>query len=227
MTAPVWVYFQDIITQENLRLPIKLTGSENEHYDIKSENFDNYIFAGSDEALTGSFTDRPSKVHLWYHKNNFKDAQPIDLFIQILNDHSVQTEPQLTSLVVNKVLRDSIWKTDLRVVDGNGQTWYRIGPDKWLAYNPEHLQLLDKAPDNKKINILDLENKLKTTPNATIDFIPNHYIDVYDDPIGYKPLGSVTHGDLVCTDREQTEGINHWYHIKNLGWINAVYIKPL
>lgn len=66
---PIWVYYTDIDTGANLRVPQLLRGFVGTPFHIVELKFPNYRFIKADGQLNGSFDMQPHSVHLYYRRN--------------------------------------------------------------------------------------------------------------------------------------------------------------
>jgi hypothetical protein len=225
-SAPVWVYYEDIATHEELLAPTRLDGELAAPYTATPAAISDYTFVSGNGRLNGIFGQRPQQLKLYYRPNRWAEAQQVQLFIQAQQDVPVFVEANQTTAPIDMLSAGSYWEADLRIVTTGGQFWYRIGANQWVLYQPGSVALFDQAPYAQNVGYIASQQPHANQPNALIDFLPNQATDVYAEPYGFA-VGSVIDGDFVSVvDTFEDDGVV-WYQLADLGWINAVYVNKL
>lgn len=225
--APIWVYYENIATQETLKSPERVDGDFNTQYTIDTPDISEFTYVDNSGELTGVFGNAPQSLHLYYRPKTWRDVHRVTMYIALKSDVVAQAMPNDYAHNTSTLLSDSYWATPLRVISGNGQFWYQVGTHAWVRYDASLMTLSDTAPNVENIHYiqdLDMEND---QPNAVVDFLPGQSTEIFESPYGF-PTGSVADGDLIAIAKEQQHDNGLiWYKIANSGWINSMYINKL
>lgn len=131
---------------------------------------------------------------------SYAPASGIDLY-QGYGSHKVATGQKLTN--------GTSWKFFQKVVDENGDAWYKIGKDQWIS--GYFTKITNTDFNQAAADIWDPNYAaLKVTKNTAI------YSDSKYNSATNKSLQS---GTLVQVDSTVQEGNTIWYEISNGGWL--------
>lgn len=227
-TSPVWVYYKNIATGDELHEPTRLDGEAGAPYEIAILDIANYQYIDTSGSLTGLFGSLPQSLELYYRPQEWQAVHRINMFIETVTSVQVFLEPDNLSNVTTNLNPNTFWATQLRAISGNGQFWYQIGDYHWIRYDATQMELSDTAPEVENINYFnDAEKSKSNQPNAVVNFLPDRSIEVYAEPYGL-PIGSVSDSDFVAITEEIHDDNNIvWYKIATKGWINSIYINKL
>ena len=81
---PIWVYYTDVDTGINLRVPTLLKGMAGEQYVVHQLDIPRYKFFKATGPLTGTFDDRQKTVHLYYRKQTWHKIKDVNLYLQTM-----------------------------------------------------------------------------------------------------------------------------------------------
>ncbi|MDF7627030.1 MucBP domain-containing protein [Lactobacillaceae bacterium L1_55_11] len=223
---PLWIYYRNIATGAMLTGPKEVTGTIGTPYEVPRLSFDQLRYVDASGPLAGFLGNHGQSVALFYRPQTWQDCQRVCLYLQILATTAVYQEPSQNRPPLREVAEGSIWATHLRVTTSQGQFWYQIAENQWISFDAEQMKLLDHAeqvanPSYARHNPLQEMNQ----SNAVIDFLPGQKLDTYDQPYG-MPDRQVSDGDFVTIDKKLTDDLDvTWGHIKNVGWLNDIYLK--
>lgn len=223
---PIWVYYHDIDTNENLQVPKLLRGVVGESYQVDKKKFPNYRFIKADTDLSGTFDMRQHQIHLYYRKDNWAEVQKnISMYLHLDAPTPMYDLPG--GMQVGAALpRDIIVKAFARVATKTGEFWYELGADQWVLY--DHMRVVknpfDERPTAPTGGRGEQVSTISATP-AVVDFVPGRSIDVYDNPFG-RVVGSVKNGDKLTITGKQSDSTGvTWYKAARIGYISSLYVK--
>lgn len=224
---PIWVYYTDIDTNENLQVPKLLRGITGESYTVKAKKFPNYRFMKADSDLEGTFDMQQHQIHLYYRKEDWAEVQKnISMYLHLEAPTPMYDLPN--GIQVGAALpRDIVVKAFARVATRTGQFWYELGADQWVLY--DHMSVTKDPFDEKESPSTERGaqvTSIKAVP-AVVDFVPGRSIDIYDSPFG-RVTGSVKNGDKLTITGKQSDSTGvTWYKADGQGYISSLYVKLL
>lgn len=224
---PIWVYYTNIDTGENLMVPQLLRGFMGDHYSVEKKQFDGYQFLKNEGELQGQFDSHPHSIHLYYRNQNWGEVEAIEMFLHLDDVTRVYDRPNGMQ-VGTPFPADIILKAFQRVATKTGEFWYEIGSDQWIKYdkmtivdNPfkaEDEEFQSKLADNMSVI------PMKKT-KAVIDYLANKSIDVYNRPYGDK-VGELADGkEITISGKMSDNGEITWYEIGDKQFITGNYVK--
>lgn len=224
---PIWVYYTNIDTGENLVVPQLLRGYLNEEYSIDQKKFDGYQFVKSEGELTGKFDNKPHSVHLYYRDKNWGEVESIEMYLHLDAPTPVYDIPNGMP-VGTPFPEDIVLKAFHRVATKSGEFWYEIGSDQWIKY--DQMSIVDnpfKAEDEKFQS--KLADNMSVIPiqktKAVIDYLPNRSIEVYDKPYG-EQVGELKDGqEITITGKMSDNGEITWYEVGDQQFITGNYVR--
>ena len=219
---PIWVYYTNIDTGENLVVP-----QLNEEYSIDQKQFDGYQFVKSEGELTGKFDNKPHSVHLYYRDKNWGEVESIEMYLHLDAPTPVYDMPNGMP-VGTPFPEDIVLKAFHRVATKSGEFWYEIGSDQWIKY--DQMSVVDnpfKAEDEKFQS--KLADNMSVIPiqktKAVIDYLPNRSIEVYDKPYG-EQVGELKDGqEITITGKMSDNGEITWYEVGDQQFITGNYVR--
>lgn len=225
--APVWVYYENIATKEQLQTPVRLDGHIGAQYLIETPDIADFTYVDNSGNLTGVFGNLPQALHIYYRPATWRAVHRVMMYIKVNFDVIAFSEPEDNAEPAATLTTGTYWATSLRAISANGQFWYQIGDHAWLPYNDSQMILSDTAPTAENINYINDQAIENNQPNALVNFLPGQSTEVFSEPYGI-PVGSVLDGDFVAIAKEEhhDNGIV-WYKLADLGWINSLYIDKL
>ena len=222
---PIWVYYTDIDTNENLAVPQLLQGYIGQEYQVEQKEFDNYRFIKSEGDLNGTFDMNPRSIHLYYRKDNWGEVQDIEMYLRLDDNTPVFDSPNGMQ-VGTPIPEGIVIKAFYRVATKSGEFWYEIGSDQWIKY--EKMHVVDNPFEGEKKIPSRLENQLTVlrlnNVKATIDYIPGKSVDVYDAPYG-TPVDKVDDGQEVTLTSKLSDDQLTWYEIGDKRYVSGNYVK--
>ncbi len=225
--SPVWVYYEDIATQETIQAPLRLDGAIGSAYQITLPEIANYTYVDASGDLTSIFGTLPQSIHLYFRPSHWREVHRVTMYIGIQAEILAYDAPSDQAQPSANIASGSFWATPLRVIAASGQFWYQIGDHAWLRYDPTVMSLSDTAPTAENINYIQARTVANDQPNAVVNFLPNQATEVFSEPYGL-PIGSVVDGDFVAiADEQQHDNGIVWYQLAHRGWINSLYITKL
>ncbi|MCF0119767.1 MAG: MucBP domain-containing protein [Limosilactobacillus mucosae] len=224
---PIWVYYTDIDTGANLRVPQLLRGFVGTPFNIVELKFPNYRFIKADGQLNGSFDMQPHSVHLYYRRNSWGEVQNVAMYLKLSTP--TQLFDDVDGMPVDTPLPGGIFvKTFQRIATQKGEFWYEVNADRWLKYDSNTMKDFKELPSDDslapkpgtQLAILPL-NHLK----AVVDYVQGKKLDVYDQPYG-QTIGKVIDGERldIIGKLNDNNGVV-WYQAKDLGFINGSYVN--
>lgn len=225
---PIWVYYQDIDSGDNVQMPQLVRGFENDSYTVVKKEIPNYKLIKTEGKLSGAFDGSQENVHLYYRKKNWGEIENIDLYIQ-LKDTTPQYD-QVDGMQIDNPLPGNMYVRSFeRVATTTGEFWYEVNADRWLKFDVNTMKIVKDDPFAKQpvkggpvtdLRVLPLNN----VP-ATVDYLKGGHLYTYDYPYG-EATGTVANGqDLELVGRMEDENGVTWYQDKKRGFINGAYVK--
>lgn len=224
---PIWVFYTDIDTSENLIVPQLMQGFMGQEYAVDQKQFDGYRFVKSDGDLQGTFDSQQHNVHLYYRKDNWGEVQDIEMYLRLDANTTVFDAPN--GMPVGAPIPEGITiKAFHRVATKSGEFWYEIGSDQWIKY--DHMEVVEnpfKAEDQEFQS--KLAQNMSVIPmkpvKATIDYLPHRSIDVYDAPYGEK-VNELPNGQIITIYGKMSDnGEITWYKVGDNQFITSNYVK--
>lgn len=224
---PIWVYYTDIDTNENLMVPQLLQGYLGQAYQVDQKDFPKYRFVKSEGDLTGTFDMSQRSIHLYYRKDNWGEVQTIEMYLRLNAMTPVFDNPNGMK-VGSPIPEGIVVKAFHRVATKSGEFWYEIGSDQWIKY--DRMEVVDnpfKAEDQ------DFQSKLSEQMSvipmkptkATIDYLPHRSIDVYNKPYGEK-VNELPNGQIITVYGKMNDNDEIiWYKVGEQQFITGNYVK--
>lgn len=224
---PIWVYYTDIDTNENLMVPQLLQGYLGQTYQVDQKGFPKYRFVKSEGDLTGTFDMSQRSIHLYYRKDNWGEVQTIEMYLRLNAMTPVFDNPNGMQ-VGSPIPEGIVVKAFHRVATKSGEFWYEIGSDQWIKY--DRMEVVDnpfKAEDQ------DFQSKLSEQMSvipmkptkATIDYLPHRSIDVYNKPYGEK-VNELPNGQIITIYGKMNDNDEIiWYKVGEQQFITGNYVK--
>ncbi|KRL28310.1 hypothetical protein FD27_GL000196 [Limosilactobacillus frumenti DSM 13145] len=224
---PIWVYYTDIDTNENLMVPQLLQGYLGQTYEVDQKDFPKYRFVKSEGDLTGTFDMSQRSIHLYYRKDNWGEVQTIEMYLRLNAMTPVFDNPNGMQ-VGSPIPEGIVVKAFHRVATKSGEFWYEIGSDQWIKY--DRMEVVDnpfKAEDQ------DFQSKLSEQMSvipmkptkATIDYLPHRSIDVYNKPYGEK-VNELPNGQIITIYGKMNDNDEIiWYKVGEQQFITGNYVK--
>lgn len=227
--TPIWVYYMDIDSHENLKVPQLLQGFIGDEYHVDNSDIPGYRFMKNDGELSGTFDMKPHTIKLMYRHENWQDVEDIDLFLRI--KQSTPVFDTVNGMPVGSPIAPGIViKSFQRVTTFDNQVWYEVGVDHWAKFEDPKMEIvehpfpeLETKPEPATTKLA--ETKLNATGN--VNYVEGGSLPIYDAPYG-KVIDHAADGvsfsiDAVLND---DNGVK-WYHITRRGYVNAMYIDLL
>ena len=224
---PIWVYYNDIDSGANLTVPKLLRGFIGQEYQIEQKKFPNYDYIETEGDLTGNFDTQQKIVRLLYRKQSWGEAESIEMYLQL--EAPTQCYDTAAGMPVgNPLPQDIVVKAFHRVATKDGQFWYEIGADQWVKY--DHMHIIDNPfvddPSKLKSKLVD---NLSVIPlhkvKATVDYLHNKSINVYDAPYGNKVAEIPNGNEVTLVGKLNDNDEITWYQIGENQYITSNYIQ--
>lgn len=227
MGNPIWVYYTNIDTGENLVIPQLLRGFLGEKYSVTKKQFDGYQFVKSEGDLTGEFDNEPHSIHVYYRNKNWGEVESIEMYLHLDAVTPVYDMPNGMQVGV-PFPEDIVLKAFHRVATKSGEFWYEIGSDQWIKY--DKMTVVDnpfKATDEEFQS--KLTDNMAVIPmkkaSAIIDYLPGRAIDIFDKPYGEK-VGELQDGQqITITGKMSDNGEITWYEVGDNKFITGNYVR--
>lgn len=222
---PIWVYYLDIDTGENLMVPQLMRGVTGCKYHVERKNFPRYRYVDVDGATGGTFNMQRKDVKFYYRKDNWQEVEAVDTYLQI--DQAATVYDNVKGLPIDIPLPAGIVvKAFHRVNTENGDTWYELGADQWVRY--QGMRVVTNPYQNDDHQPSTLADQLTILPlknvQGTVDYLPNREIDVYDAPYG-KKVATIPDGKRVSiSGKLDDNGEITWYQIGDQRFITGNYV---
>lgn len=227
---PIWVYYSDIDTGANLRVPQLLRGGLGHPFHIVKLAFPNYRFVKSQGQLDGTFDMEQHSVQLFYRRENWGEVQTVTMYIKL--SAPTQTYDGVNGMPVDVPLPAGIFvKSFQRIATKDGEFWYEVNADRWIKYDSNTMQNYDQLPSNDQTAKIKDGTQAAILPlnhqKGQVDYVSGQQLDVYDLPYG-KVVRKVSDGeslDIIGKINDNNGVI--WYQAKGLGFINGSYVQLL
>lgn len=222
---PIWVYYVDIDTGENLMVPQLLRGVSGAKYQVDKKDFPHYRFIKLDGPAEGTFDMQRKDVHLFYRKDDWQKVEDVDIYLHL--DQTTTLYDKVNGMPFHDPLPAGIViKAFHRVNTADGETWYELGSDQWVKYqgmrvvnNPYNDEEEKQPAFADQLTILPLKNV-----TGTIDYLPNKEVDVFDAPYGKKTT-TIPDGKRVnISGKLNDNGEITWYQIGDKQFITGNYV---
>ncbi|MEY8442448.1 MucBP domain-containing protein [Lactobacillaceae bacterium 24-114] len=224
---PIWVYYTNIDTGENLIVPQLLRGFVGQDYQVEQKDFDGYQFVESKGELSGTFDMNPHSVHLYYRNQDWGEVEAIEMYLHLDAPTPVYNEPNGMQVGL-PYPTDLILKAFHRVATNTGEFWYEIGSDQWIKYDKMSVvsNPFDEKEEHLKSKLAENMSVLPTKDlHAVIDYLPGQVIDVFDEPYGQK-VGELKDGEhITILDKLSDNGEVTWFRIGEKQFITGNYVK--
>lgn len=224
--TPIWVYYMDIDSHENLKVPQLLQGFIGNEYNVAKLEIPGYRFIQHDGQLTGSFDLKPHTIKLMYRHQNWETVEEISVFLRIKQPTPVYDMVEGMQ-VASPIAPGIVIKSFQRVTTFDHQVWYEVAADQWAKFNDAQMELvdqpfpeLDRQPELTTTNLA--ETKISAT--GTVNYVAGGSLPIYDSPYG-KVVDHAADGVSFTIDAELDDdnGVK-WYHVARRGYVNATYI---
>ncbi|WP_367342450.1 MucBP domain-containing protein [Limosilactobacillus sp.] len=225
--TPIWVYFIDLDTGENLQIPKLLRGFLDSEYQVQPPKINKYRYMKAEGELSGHFDMQQHTIKLYYRHKDWGEVQTIGLFLRIKNP--VQPFDEVDGIPVGQPIPAGIIiKSFKRVATYTREFWYEIGSDQWVQFKDRDMELVDqpfpKNNDDGKPKTAQLaESDLNRT--GLVDYVRGIELPVYANPYG-EVLDHVSNGTKLqlISELDDENGVK-WYHMQGQGYVNAAYVK--
>lgn len=230
--TPIWVYAKDINTKLSIAPHRIVEGAVGDAFTIKPEEIEGYRFVNGEGSPTGIFNMEGRTVTFYYRRNSFMETEVLDdKYLRLFSEVPTYTDLK-KSAPATPLWNGTVVKVVERVATADGEFWYQIADTRWVPFNLETMQLVNKpasttAPDltQRPTTQLDLLTRMPINLQAIVDYVPTKDVTVYDVPYG-QVSGRAVHGLRVDIDEiARDEGGIEWYHIVDLGWLSKIYLK--
>lgn len=221
---PVWVYYIDIDSGDNIIVPQLLRGLEGCKYHVDKKEFPHYRFVKTVGMADGTFDMQRRDVKLYYRKQSWQNVEDVHLYLHL--DKTTQVYDTVNGISVHDPLPAGIVvKAFRRVNTEDGDTWYELGAGQWAKY--ENMRVVQNPFANETIPS-KLTDQLTIMPlkgvQGTIDYLPNKEVDIFDAPYG-KKIGTVPDGQRVNISGQLNDnGEITWYQIGDKQFITGNYV---
>lgn len=221
---PIWVYYIDIDSGENIMVPQLLRGIQGCNYHIDKKEFPHYRFIKMEGQANGTFDMQRRDVKLYYRKQSWQNVEDIDIYLQI--DKTTKVYDTVNGMPINDpVPAGIVVKAFHRVDTESGDTWYELGAGQWVKY--ENMRVVNDPFTDEKIPSPIADN-LTIMPlkdvQGTIDYLPGKAADVFDAPYG-KKVDTIEDGKRVqITGQLNDNGEITWYQIGKNRFITGNYV---
>ena len=221
---PIWIYYIDIDTGENLMVPQLLKGIMGCKYHVDKKDFPNYRFIKLTGPAEGRFDMQRKDVRLYYRKNDWQAVEEVNLYLHL--DQSTPLYDKVNGLTINEPLPAGIIiKAFQRVNTANGETWYELGAGQWVKY--EGMRVI-KNPYREESHRSSFADQLTILPlknvQGIIDYLPHKAVDVYDAPYGQK-VATIPDGKRVnISGKLDDHGEITWYQIGDHQFVTGNYV---
>lgn len=226
---PIWIYYEDIDSGENVQMPKLLQGQEGEPFTVTPPKFPKYKLVKTEGDLKGTFDMQQRSIHLFYRKKAWGEIERIELYIHLAKP--VQQYDAVNGLPVDEPLPGDFYvKSFERVATMKGEFWYNVNADRWIKFDVNTMKISHDDPYAKvepaqngpasQLTILPLNN----VP-ATVDYTAGGHLFTYKRPYG-EANGTVENGhQLTLVGRLNDNNGVTWYQDKDLGFINGSYVR--
>lgn len=226
----IWVYYMDIDSHKNLRVPQLLQGFIGDDYNVAKLEIPGYRFIKQDGELTGTFDMKPHTIKLMYRHENWETVEDVDVFLRIKQPTTVYDTVE-GMLVGSPIAPGIVIKAFEEVTTFDHQVWYEVGADQWTKFVDTDFELVDQPfPE------LDLHseepattnlNKTKLNATGTVNYVTGGSLPIYDKPYG-KIVDNAADGVsfTINAELDDENGVK-WYHVARRGYVNAMYIDLL
>lgn len=228
--TPIWVYYQDIDTGSNLRVPHLVKGYQGQNYSVTCPKFNNYKFIKNDGKLKGCFNGQQENVHLYYRKKNWGEIEEIDKYIHLTA--TTQQYDSVNGMPIDMPLPgDSYVRSFERIATMDGAFWYEINADRWIKFDVNTMKFSDKDPfeniDTKQPTVTELRVLPLNNVTGVVDYLKGGHLYTYNQPYG-EPTGTIANGqDITLKGRLEDENGVTWYQTTKDDFINGAYVKVL
>lgn len=228
---PIWVYYTDIDTGANLRVPQLLRGFIGTPFHIETLTFPNYDFVQAQGELNGEFDMHQHSVQLFYRRSNWLEVETINMYLKLTEP--TQLYDGVEGMPIDTPLPGGITvKSFQRVATKQGAFWYEVNADRWLKYDSNTMQNMDEYPEDDNNSYVPQSGSqtailpLNNMP-AVVDYVAGQQLDVYDQPYGHV-IGKANDGEhITIVGKINDDNGVIWYEAKDLGFLNAAYVDLL
>ena len=181
---PIWIYYRDIDSNDNLRLPQLLRGHLGQSYDIKKIEIPNYNLVQITGTLKGTFDNTAKSVCFYYRKQTWGEIQNIDLYLHLKTPVTIYD--RVGGMPLPDKLPGNIYvKSFQRVATTTREFWYQVNADQWVKFDDAQMTLVEHDPfaEQKTTKpIIDLTYLKLNQVKGVVGFVPNRSGDTYDQP---------------------------------------------
>lgn len=226
---PIWVYYTDVDSGNNLQVPSLLRGEAGAEYVVTPPAIPRYKFFKATGNLKGNFNDRQQAVHLYYRRANWHKTKAITRFLKTLA--GVPAFDDVAGMPVDRFPSGLILRAFQLVETTDHAVWYQVNADRWVPATKETIAVLDADPYAHQavtarphwqadMTVLSLNQR-----PAIVDYVPDGELDVYDQIYG-KPVATVADGQplTLISQVNDANGVR-WYETHDHHFINGAYVQ--
>lgn len=224
---PVWAYAYDIDQRQLIGLPTMTRGPLGSPYQVAAPTVAGFKLLRSVGDLTGEYTTRSKTVLFFYRNQNWRQTDLSTGFVQIRQQTRVFPYPGATTTNYLTALQvGSVYKTYLRVQLNNGDTWYNIGDNQWIAETQIQLTTSDQLLPQLPLSYRTRDQR-PVQQTGIVSFVPGKQVHTYLAPYG-RYLTTVADGEkVVLTERLVDDNRVVWYRLQNRGYLPGRYLTDL
>ncbi|MCW0953378.1 MucBP domain-containing protein [Weissella ceti] len=230
--TPIWVYAKDVNTKLSIAPHRIVEGAVGDAFTIEPVEIEGYRFVKAEGSPTGIFNMEGRTVTFYYRRNSYMETEVLDdKYLRLFREVPTYTDLKKSAPAM-PLWNGTVVKVVERVATADGEFWYQIADTRWVPFNLETMQLVNKpesttAPDvtQRPTTQLDLLARTAVEKHGVVDYVSTKDVTVYDVPYG-KEVGRAVHGLRVDIDEVARDAAGvEWYHIVDLGWISKIYLK--
>ena len=221
----IWIICRDIDTNFFLVEPQVIKGKVSEPFQIFSPSLTNYNLFRVSGKLRGNFSYNQSFVTFYYRQSKWKNVEKTELYLKMLAPVSSYEEPQGKKLDISFAL-NTVWRTFSSITMDNDDLWYCLGGAIWVKFDSKKMAYSNKRETFSLLssNTQKQIRRFKKSREASIDFIPNKRVAVYDLPFGHKNGLLKDKTKVSVTARTLNDDVI-WFELAQGVWIPRQYLK--
>lgn len=225
---PIWVYYTDIDSGNNLQVPRLLRGETGATFTVEPPAIPRYKFFKATGPLSGTFSDRQQTIHLYYRQANWHKTKTVTRFLK--TRQPVAVYDGVAGMAVDQIPAGLVIRASQLVETADHQVWYQVNADQWIPATKDTVTVLEQDPYQDQpvtvhpkweadMTVLKLNHQL-----ATVDYVPVDQLDVYDQVYG-QPVATVTDGQALTliSQVDDANGVR-WYETADHYFINGAYV---
>lgn len=223
--AAVWLLAKDIDQQNLLAKPEFVHGKLNAPYSLVAPSFANYRLLQARGPVTGYFLERQQFVTYLYRQKLWQDVDESLRLLKVTDFIKCISEPHGQELKMT-LAKNTLWQVYKSVRTTDGILWYCLGGNTWVK-NSQHTQLMERKQylnEVKQTQQVAKSYAVSLNVSAKIDFIPGKKVTLYDLPCG-KKTAQLDDGQTVQLSAHKNINGMQWYHVTDVGWLLAEYLK--